>query len=54
MKTTGLAIFSLIFAGVLIFGSSCSPKYGCPSGKNVGAERLLSGEKLPKQKKFRA
>jgi hypothetical protein len=24
---------------------SCSPKYGCPSnGKNVGAEKLLSGD----------
>jgi hypothetical protein len=42
-----------------IFGlSSCSvfkPKYGCPSnGKNVGAERILSGEKVPKAKKFKA
>jgi hypothetical protein len=38
--------------------SSCSlfaPKYGCPgNGKNVGAERLLSGEKAPKAKKFKA
>ncbi len=32
----------------------CSPKYGCPSnGKNVGAERILSGEKVPKAKPFR-
>ncbi|HMF70117.1 MAG TPA: hypothetical protein VK616_01510 [Flavitalea sp.] len=54
MKSTALGIFSIVFAGVLIFGSSCSPKYGCPTGKNVGAERLLSGEKLPKQKKFRS
>jgi hypothetical protein len=53
MKTTGLALFSIIFAGVLIFGSSCAPKYGCPSGA-VGAERLLSGEKVKKQKKFRS
>jgi hypothetical protein len=31
------------------------PKYGCPSdGKNVGAERLLSGEKVPKAPKFKA
>lgn len=35
--------------------SSCSRKAGCPSnGKNVGAERIMSGEKLPKVKKFRA
>jgi len=31
------------------------PKEGCPSnGKNVGAEKLLSGEKVPKVKKFRS
>jgi hypothetical protein len=54
MKRTGIAIFSIVFAGVMIFGSSCSPKYGCPTGNNVGAERLLSGEKIPKQKKFRS
>ena len=47
---------------ILITGSSCNffrnlfgPKYGCPSnGKNVGAERILSGEKVPKAKKFKA
>ncbi len=33
---------------------SCSPKYGCPAdGRSVGAERVLSGEKLPKAKTFR-
>jgi hypothetical protein len=53
MKTTGLAIFTIIFAGVMILGSSCSRKSGCPSGA-VGAERILSGEKMKKQKKFRA
>ena len=31
------------------------PKYGCPSnGKNVGAERILSGEKVPKAGKFKS
>jgi hypothetical protein len=31
------------------------PKYGCPAnGKDVGAERVLSGEKTPKAKKFKA
>jgi hypothetical protein len=48
-----------LFAVAAILGlSSCSvfkPKYGCPSnGKNVGAERILSGEKVPKAKKFKA
>lgn len=49
----------ILFTVVSLFGlSSCSvfkPKYGCPSnGKNVGAERILSGEKVPKAKKFKA
>jgi len=31
------------------------PKYGCPAnGKNVGAERVLTGEKVPKAKRFKA
>jgi len=34
---------------------SCKAQYGCPSnGKNVGAERILSGEKVPKAPKFKA
>ena len=52
-------IFLLIsFSILLISFSSCSlfgPKYGCPSdGKNVGAERILSGEKVPRSPKFKA
>jgi hypothetical protein len=36
------------------FFLACSQKSGCPSnGKNVGAERILSGEKT-KAKKFKA
>ena len=43
-------------------GSSCrvwnkvfGPKYGCPAnGRSFGAERILSGEKPPKAKKFKA
>jgi len=44
------------FITVLVsFFLSCSPKYGCPSsGQNFGAERHLSGEKVPKAKKFKA
>lgn len=53
-----LASSLMILCSVLIMFSSCSlfaPKYGCPSnGKNVGAERILSGEKTPKAKKFKA
>ena len=47
-----------IFLFVTILGSSCSVFQkgdGCPAnGKAVGAERILSGEKIPKAKKFRA
>lgn len=52
----------LLLALIMLTGSSCSlwnkafgPKYGCPAnGKDVGAERILSGEKVPKAKKFKA
>lgn len=45
---------ALVFV-LVSFMYGCSPKYGCPSnGKNVGAERVLSGEKVPKAKKFKA
>ncbi len=53
MKSAGIKILLSLFIGILIFGSSCSPKYGCPAGA-VGAEKLLSGDKVPKQKKFRS
>jgi len=48
-----------LIAAVSFLLYSCSvfkkPKEGCPSnGKNVGAEKILSGEKLPKVKKFRS
>ena len=53
-----LICLTFLFTG----GSSCGvmnnlfgPKYGCPSdGKNVGAERILSGEKVPRSPKFKA
>ncbi|MCF8340988.1 MAG: hypothetical protein K9I82_08440 [Chitinophagaceae bacterium] len=33
---------------------SCAAKYGCPSdGRNIGAERILSGEKIQKSPKFK-
>jgi hypothetical protein len=47
---------------IVFSGSSCKvwnkmfgPKYGCPAnGRAFGAERILSGEKPPKAKKFKA
>lgn len=48
---------------MMVFGgSSCrmwnkvfGPKYGCPAnGRSFGAEKILSGEKAPKAKKFKA
>jgi hypothetical protein len=60
---TGLKIVSLlIFTAICLGLSSCrlynnlfGPKYGCPSnGKNVGAERILSGENVPKAPKFKS
>jgi len=58
MKIARNFILVFAFASFLLCGSSCSvfgPKYGCPSnGKNVGAERILSGDKVPKARKFRS
>lgn len=56
MKSLKQAAVLILF---LSFLTGCSvfkkPKEGCPSnGKNVGAEKLLSGEKVPKVKKFRS
>ena len=61
MKKSKTLLFMLTTA-VMLGGSSCSawnkafgPKYGCPAnGKAFGAERVLSGEKAPKTKKFKA
>lgn len=55
----------IVFIACLVIacsGSSCrvwhkvfGPKYGCPAnGRSFGAERILSGEKPPKTKKFKA
>ena len=61
MKTRLLINTVLLFI-VICTMSSCSvwnkvfgPKYGCPAnGKNTGAERVLTGEKVPKAKRFKA
>jgi hypothetical protein len=57
MKTR--QIVGLLILGALVSAlPACSlfgPKYGCPSnGKNVGAEKMVSGEKTPKAKKFKS
>lgn len=62
MKRPKTILLFFFLAAILIGGASCGlmhkmfgPKYGCPSdGKNVGAERILSGEKVPKGPKFKA
>jgi hypothetical protein len=57
MKTIRCFVVITFLGFLLQFGTSCSlfaPKYGCPSnGKNVGAEKILAGEKV-KAKKFRS
>jgi len=43
--------FLALLTGCSVFNK---PKEGCPSnGKNIGAERILSSEKVPKAKRFR-
>lgn len=52
MKTTIIEIACSLL--LLLLMSGCAPKYGCPAnGKSVGAERVLSGEKVPKAKSFK-
>jgi hypothetical protein len=53
MKKNMITLMMLFTMSSIIL-ASCSRKSGCPSnGKNVGAERLMSGEKVPKAKKFK-
>ena len=58
MKIRSLLTLLMVCCSLAFTFSSCmlfAPKYGCPgNGKNVGAERLLSGEKVPKAKRFKA
>jgi len=58
MKQGKTILFFFLIVMICFGVVSCSvfaPKYGCPSnGKNVGAERILSGEKVPKAPKFKA
>ena len=58
MKTIRRITLLSLLSTLIILGSSCSvfgPKYGCPgNGKAVGAERILSGDKVPKAPKFKS
>jgi len=62
MSASKKLLVALTCLVITISGSSCrvwnnvfGPKYGCPAnGKAFGAERILSGEKPPKAKKFKA
>jgi hypothetical protein len=62
MKPRRTILYLFVILTICSGTSSCKlynqlfgPKYGCPSnGKNVGAERLLSGEKVPKAPKFKS
>jgi hypothetical protein len=50
----------MLFSSCKLWNSMFKPKYGCPSnGKNVGAEKILSGDPkaakdVKKAKKFRS
>ncbi len=62
MKRPKTLLYLFLLVMLSTGASSCgwihnlfAPKYGCPSdGKNVGAERILSGEKVPKAPKFKS
>jgi len=47
-----LVTVSLILSSCSVWNKVFPPKYGCPSdGRNVGAEKLLSGEMSKKEEK---
>jgi hypothetical protein len=62
MRVSRKILVGTTFLMIVFSGSSCrvwnkafGPKYGCPAnGRSFGAERILSGEKPPKAKKFKA
>jgi hypothetical protein len=52
IKAATLVCVVSLFSACNVFKK---PKEGCPTnGKNVGAEKLLSGEKIPKARKFKS
>ena len=47
-----LVVLSLILSSCGLWNKVFGPKYGCPSnGRNVGAEKLLSGDMSTKEMK---
>jgi len=47
-----LATVTLILSSCSVWNKVFPPKYGCPSdGRNVGAEKLLSGDMSKKEMK---
>ena len=47
-----LVILSLMLSSCSLWNKVFGPKYGCPSnGRNVGAEKLLSGDMSTKEMK---
>jgi hypothetical protein len=55
MKSLTKAAFFLVILSFMSCSVFKKPKEGCPSnGKNVGAEKILGGEKMPKAKKFKS
>ncbi len=54
-KGKNLLLFVMLVSVCGAAVSCKTQKYGCPSnGRNVGAERILSGEKVPKATRFKA
>jgi hypothetical protein len=55
MKTSKNLLYVTVLCLLISTMISCKAQYGCPSnGKNVGAERILAGEKLPTPPKFKS
>ena len=47
-----VVVLSLILSSCSLWNKVFGPKYGCPSnGRNVGAEKLLSGDMSTKEMK---
>jgi hypothetical protein len=47
-----IATFSFMISSCNLWNKIFKPKYGCPSdGRNVGAEKLLSGDMNKKEQK---
>ena len=60
LKTYLIALaITMFFSSCNLWGNIFKPKYGCPSnGKNVGAEKIISGDpdamkSVKKAKKFK-